>query len=145
MNIGTSKPIKKINCLRLVLFLITVLTISADAYGWQTVTGTPCCGNKPAGPTLQDSAIKSVEPSRPLIAKILGIKGQVVVEVAVNEQGDVIETRALTGHSWLKQSAMRAARQWKFRPTTLNGKAVRVIGQIILEFGRKREDKNGSG
>ena len=145
MNIGTSVPINRAARLGLASLLVTALITIPDAYGWQTVAGTPCCGKKPVGPTLHGCATKSVDPSRPLIAKVFGIKGQVVVEVTVNEQGDVIAARALTGHRWLKQSAVRAAREWKFRPTTLNGKAVKIIGQIILEFGRKQEGIKRSG
>src|SRR5687767_2830178 len=68
---------------------------------------------------LAGSAIKRVEPSYPPMAKAAAVSGPVVVELTIDEDGNVIAAKALSGHPLLKDSAQAAARGWKFKPTTL--------------------------
>jgi protein TonB len=62
------------------------------------------------------------------------VSGTVVVEVLVDEEGNVSSARAVSGHPLLKDAAVEAAREWKFSPTSLDGKAVRVVGTITFNF-----------
>ncbi len=87
-----------------------------------------------SGGVLQGSAIKRVEPVYPPLAKAAEVSGPVVVEVTVDEDGNVIAARAITGHPLLKDSAVAAARQWRFTPTMLSGVYVKVIGTITFNF-----------
>src|SRR5215471_3056034 len=84
--------------------------------------------------SLQDSAVRRVEPVYPPLAKAAGVTGSVVVEVSVDETGVVKEARALSGHPLLKDVAVNAARSWMFAPTRLDGKPVKVIGTITFNF-----------
>src|SRR6185369_11863845 len=52
----------------------------------------------------------------------------------VDEDGNVISARAISGHPLLKDAAVAAAREWVFEPTTLSGTAVKVIGTITFNF-----------
>jgi protein TonB len=92
-----------------------------------------------SGGVLQTSATNRVEPAYPPLAKAAGVSGAVVVEVTVDEQGDVISARAISGHPLLKDSAMAAARGWKFTPTQLSGSPVKVIGTITFNFSLDKE------
>lgn len=87
-----------------------------------------------SGGVLQNSAIKRVTPEYPFEAKAAGVGGSVVVEITVDEAGNVISARALSGHELLRGAAVGAARQWKFRGTTLSGVPVKVIGTITFNF-----------
>lgn len=87
-----------------------------------------------SGDVIQGEAIHQVTPVYPPLARAAQITGSVVVEVAIDEEGNVITARALSGHPLLKDSALEAARQWKFAPTTLEGKAVKVIGSLTFNF-----------
>jgi protein TonB len=80
------------------------------------------------------SAIKSVNPVYPAIAKAANVSGAVSVEIVINEQGIVSSARAVSGHPLLQSAAVEAARQWEFPPTTLSGEPVRVIGTITFNF-----------
>jgi tetratricopeptide (TPR) repeat protein len=62
------------------------------------------------------------------------VTGAVVVEVRIDESGNVISANAISGHPLLKDSAVSAALQWKFPPTTLSGIAVKVIGALTSNF-----------
>jgi protein TonB len=88
------------------------------------------------GRILQGDAIRRVEPIYPGLAKAARIAGMVPVELIIDENGDVISARALGGHPLLKESAVAAARAWKFKPTTLSGTAVKVIGTVTFTFAR---------
>jgi protein TonB len=80
------------------------------------------------------SAIRRVNPEYPAEAKAAQISGAVVVEVTVDESGNVISARAISGHPLLKDAAVVAARQWQFAPTMLSGETVKVIGTVTFYF-----------
>src|SRR5437588_4503997 len=87
-----------------------------------------------AGGVLQGSAIQRVEPVYPPLAKAALVSGSVVVEVTIDEAGNVMTARAISGHPLLKDAAVTAARGWKFSPTQLSGTPVKVIGSITFNF-----------
>jgi TonB family protein len=87
-----------------------------------------------SGGVLQTSATRRVEPTYPPLAKTARVSGAVVVEVTVDEAGNVISARAISGHPLLKDAAVNAARGWKFTPTQLSGVPVKVIGTITFDF-----------
>jgi TonB family protein len=87
-----------------------------------------------SGGVLVGSALRRAEPIYPPLAKAARVSGAVVVEVTVDEEGDVLSARALSGHPLLKESAAAAARGWKFTPTTLQGTPVKVVGTITFNF-----------
>jgi TonB family protein len=87
-----------------------------------------------SGGALQGSATRRVEPAYPPQAKAENISGAVIVEVTINEEGDVMSARAVSGHPMLKDAAVAAAREWKFTPTKLSGEPVKVIGTVTFNF-----------
>jgi protein TonB len=60
----------------------------------------------------------------------------VTVELTLDEEGDVLSARALTGHPLLREAALNAAWDWKFTPTIYQGRAVKIIGSIQFNFHR---------
>jgi protein TonB len=56
------------------------------------------------------------------------------VQITVDENGDVVEARAVSGHTLLHAAAADAARRAKFSPTLLCGKPVKVTGVITYNF-----------
>jgi len=94
-----------------------------------------------SGGVLQGSATKRVEPAYPPLAKAARISGSVVVEVTVDEEGNVISARVISGHPLLKDAAVTAARGWTFTPTKLQGDPVKVIGTITFNFHSVSRDE----
>lgn len=96
-----------------------------------------------SGDVLEQEAIRKVEPAFPPIAKAARASGTVKVEVTIDEAGKVVTARAVSGHPLLRDSAEVAARQWKFKPTTVSGKHVKVSGVLTFNFtlddGKKSE------
>lgn len=87
-----------------------------------------------SGGVFQGSATRKVMPRYPPDAKAARITGSVVVEVTVDEAGKVIAVRSISGPAELRGAAEEAARGWVFRPTTLSGTPVKVIGTIQFNF-----------
>jgi TonB family protein len=87
-----------------------------------------------AGGLLQASAVRRVEPAYPVAARNARVAGIVVVEVLVDENGNVLRAEAICGPQGLRGSSEAAARGWRFRPTALSGKPVKVTGTITFNF-----------
>lgn len=87
-----------------------------------------------SGGVMNGKAIRLTQPPYPPIAKSAHASGQVVVEVQIDENGNVIEAHASSGHPLLQAVAVAAARSSKFSPTLLSGQPVKVNGKIIYNF-----------
>lgn len=85
---------------------------------------------------LNGKAINLPKPDYPPDAKAAGAEGVVVIQVTVDEQGNVTEARAISGPKMLQESSVNAALQAKFQPTFLQGEAVKVTGVLVYHFGK---------
>ena len=85
---------------------------------------------------LNTRANKRVVPTYPPLAKSSGVSGLVRVYVMIDETGKVDEVTATEGPTLLRGAAEQAARGWRFPPTALNGKPVRLSGYIEFNFTR---------
>jgi Ca-activated chloride channel family protein len=87
-----------------------------------------------SGGVLNGKALRLPVPTYPPAARNSGAQGRVVVEVTIDEQGKVIEARAVSGHTFLQQAAVQAARLARFTPALLSGAPVKVKGTINYLF-----------
>lgn len=62
--------------------------------------------------------------------------GVVLVQVLIDEQGTVIEAKAVSGPQHLQAAAVNAARLARFMPTTLMGEPVKVAGTLSYSFAK---------
>ena len=60
--------------------------------------------------------------------------GVVIVAIVVDEQGSVVEARAISGPQPLHAAAVNAARLARFSPTMLMGEPVKVSGTLSYNF-----------
>jgi TonB family protein len=59
----------------------------------------------------------------------------VILEAIITDQGSVEDVRVLKSvNPLLDASAVRAVQQWKYKPATLNGRAVRVYLTVTVTF-----------
>jgi len=114
------------------LQFLAFLVAASPGMGQETGNGSRFV--RKSSEVLVATAVKRVDPEYPPLARAAHVSGQVVVEVTVNEQGDVITASAVSGHPLLKAAAEEAARGWKFQPTTLSGVPVRVVGNLPFIF-----------
>jgi periplasmic protein TonB len=78
--------------------------------------------------------IHRVEPRYPALARQTHIAGTVVIEAVLDEFGNVVEMKIVSGHPLLLQAALDAVRQWKYEPTYLNDVPVAVQMNINVTF-----------
>jgi len=87
-----------------------------------------------SGGVLNGKAISLPKPAYPPIAKQAHASGTVVVQVTIDENGNVISAHAVSGHPLLQAVAVAAARGARFSPTKLSGQPVKVTGVITYNF-----------
>jgi periplasmic protein TonB len=80
--------------------------------------------------------ITIVEPVYSPIARVAHAEGVVEVDAVIDEHGNVIEARAVSGPGLLMAAAVRAVAQWKYEPTRLNGMpvAIRMVVQVYFHL-----------
>src|SRR4051812_14893851 len=92
------------------------------------------------GDEVKPEVVKSVKPEYTAEAKQAGIQGDVTLDVVVLEDGsvgDVKVTQSLDAVHGLDDQAVKAARQWLFKPGTKKGKAVAVHVDMVMTFTLK--------
>jgi protein TonB len=86
---------------------------------------------------LNGKATNLVLPVTPPIARAAKASGEVVVQIMIDEDGNVISATAASGHPLLRAAAVAAARESKFSPTRLSGQPVKVNGVLIYNFANE--------
>jgi TonB family protein len=92
----------------------------------------PSTPQKISQSVLEGIVIKKRMPSYPLSARSMNAFGKVEVRIVISEKGSVIEAKAISGHPALFNAAVDAAREWVYKPTTLNGIPTKV--ETVLTF-----------
>ena len=80
-----------------------------------------------AGEILNGKAVSLPKPVYPPAARGARASGAVNVQVEIDEKGDVVSAKAISGHPLLRAAAEQAARQAKF-------KAVKAAGILTFNF-----------
>jgi protein TonB len=98
----------------------------------------PGTGDEPlrvGGDVKAPQLVNRVEPSYPEAARKARMEGVVILEAIITANGNVEEVKVLKSvNPLLDAAATRAVQQWKYRPATLNGRAVRVYLTVTVTF-----------
>ncbi|HSR08434.1 MAG TPA: TonB family protein [Bryobacteraceae bacterium] len=78
--------------------------------------------------------IKKVVPVYPVLAKSAGIEGMVRFTALIDKDGKIRNLKTVSGPPPLVDAASEAVKRWVYRPTLLNGQAVEVITEIVVNF-----------
>ena len=87
-----------------------------------------------SGGVLNGYAVSKPAPAYPPVARAARVEGTVVVQVTVDESGEVVTAYPAGGHPLLQQAAVAAARRAEFVPTRLGGRPVRISGVLTYNF-----------
>ena len=82
----------------------------------------------------QANLIHQVMPVYPPIAKTAHISGTVTFHAIIGKDGTVQDLTYISGPPLLMKNAMDAVRQWRYKPTLLNGEPVDVDTTIAVVF-----------
>jgi TonB family protein len=86
------------------------------------------------GSVLNGQALSLPKPDYPPLARRAHAQGTVAVQVVIDETGNVVAARAVSGHPLLYAASVTAARSARFTPTKLEGQPVCVAGVITYNF-----------
>ena len=77
---------------------------------------------------------KNVAPVYPSFAVGARIQGVVILEATIGTYGKVKELKVLRSIKELDDAAIKAVRDWEYKPTLVNNQAVQVITTIPVNF-----------
>lgn len=78
--------------------------------------------------------IHRIDPLYPPIARQIHLSGTVELRAIIAKDGSVINLEVVSGNPILARSALDAVRQWRYRPTLLNGEPVEVQTFVTVNF-----------
>ena len=82
--------------------------------------------------------IHRVEPMYPTLPKQLGRGGRVELRAVIATDGTIQSLQVVSGDPLFYQSALEAVRQWRYRPTVLNGEPVEIDTFITVIYNMSR-------
>jgi protein TonB len=88
------------------------------------------------GNVQQANLISQTDPVYPEIAQQAGIEGTVLLEAIVGKDGSVVNSRVVNSlaHPFLVDAARDAVKQWRYKPTLLNGEPIEVVTTVAVKF-----------
>lgn len=122
-----------------------LLSLLSPALRAQTPSPTPAAAPEPKAVDAkiagQDVPVparrKYVAPEYPAAAAAEGVRGIVILEVLIAEDGKVESTRVTRSIPGLDEAAMAAVKLWEYEPTKLAGKPVKVRLSQSITFALK--------
>lgn len=87
-----------------------------------------------SGGVLNGKATRLPGVPYPPKARAAGVAGTVIIQVLIDESGNVINVCPISGDALLRDASAEAARQAKFSVSKLSGKPVRVVGIVQYNF-----------
>lgn len=86
----------------------------------------------------QAMLVHRVEPVYPILPKQMGRPGHVELRAIISIDGSIQSLQVVRGDPLFYQSALDAVRQWRYRPTILNGQPVEIDTYITVEYTMQR-------
>jgi periplasmic protein TonB len=83
---------------------------------------------------MEAELIRRVQPAYPVVARVARISGTVELRAIIATDGSVKQLEILSGNMILAQAAVAAVREWRYRPTRLDGVDVEVETLITVNF-----------
>jgi protein TonB len=86
------------------------------------------------GNVQQAMLVSQPKPVYPPLARQARIQGTVRFTAIIGRDGTIQNLTMMSGHPLLVQAATDAVKQWRYKPTLLNGEPVEVVTQIDVNF-----------
>ena len=85
-------------------------------------------------PETAERVLLTEQPALSYPANAKGQQGTVVLQVLIGRDGTVQDAKFLQGSLAFARSAIDGVKQWKFKPYTMNGRAVSVQTKLTINF-----------
>ena len=83
---------------------------------------------------MQGMLIYKVIPTYPVVAQAIRASGTVVLQATISRNGSIENLRVVEGPAMLRQAALDAVKQWRYKPYMLNGQPVEVETTVDVNF-----------
>jgi periplasmic protein TonB len=80
--------------------------------------------------------MNKVVPEYPALARITGVQGDVKLHAIIGKDGTIQSLTVTSGPEMLRDAAIKAVQQWRYRPYLLNGHTIEVETIITVSFHR---------
>jgi TonB family protein len=87
----------------------------------------------------------SIAPIYPPVARAAHIAGKVVLKFIVTAKGDVANISVINGPPMLRQAAIAAVQQWKYRPALLDGIPTECDMSTAVNFEMPTQESSHAG
>ena len=101
---------------------------------WEQLSTAPPVRMRLGVDAAKANLIHRVDPIYPDEAKAAGLEAEVFLHVVLATDGTVKELDLVKGDPILGKAALEAVKQWSYKPTLLNGKAVEVDSTVFIIF-----------
>ena len=80
--------------------------------------------------------IEQVPPVYPDMARMAELEGKVMVQIGIDDRGNVVEATIVSGLDGLNEAALEAVHKWRFRPAKQRGVPVpvRIVMPILFQL-----------
>lgn len=85
-------------------------------------------------PVVEAQIISRIEPRYPPLPLQMRKSGTVILHAIISRDGRIDALEVVSGSPFFVQAALDAVRQWRYRPTLLNGEPVEVETTITVVF-----------
>jgi len=82
----------------------------------------------------QQLLLDRVQPSYPEQALKAGLEGAVILQAWIGKDGNIRDLKLVDGSLLLGQAAVKAVRQWRYKPYLRNGVAVEAETYVTVNF-----------
>jgi TonB family protein len=82
----------------------------------------------------QAQLVSRIEPRYPPLAFETRKEGTVLLHAIISREGRITAMEVVSGSPWFVKAALDAVREWRYRPTYLNGEPVEVETSITVIF-----------
>jgi TonB family protein len=110
-----------------------------------TALETPASVSKPLIPSTTGTRnlvtavpISQVSPAYPTLALRTRESATIVLELQIDEKGNVVKATPVSGPAVFHNEAVKAAMQWRYRPASINGANVPSQSRVTMVFNLKK-------
>jgi protein TonB len=96
--------------------------------------GKPGAPMRVGGRVRRPRAIVQRPPEFPVLARQAHVQGQVLIDAVLDEKGNVVDMKVVSGPPLLYQAALDALKEWKYEPTYLNDVPISVELIVTINF-----------
>ncbi len=83
---------------------------------------------------LEGTIVSKKQPVYPPIAIAVHLEGTVILQATISKTGTIEHLRVMSGPAMLRQAAIDAVSQWRYRPYVLNGQPLEVETTVNVVF-----------